>query len=229
MGKEIESIALQRGHSIVLKVNSQNSNNDNKEQLQLADVVIEFSQPRHVLEHIQNCFALKLPIIVGTTGWYEKLNDVKQIAIQQNQSFLYASNFSIGVNLFFELNKKLATLLKDYPEYEVSLQEIHHLQKLDSPSGTAITLANDLIKTLPDKLKWVNQKSNKKNEIGIESLRVDGVPGTHSITYSSLIDDIEIKHTAHNRKGFALGALIAAEWLQGKKGFYEMNDVLGYQ
>ncbi len=229
MGKEIEDAALHRGHSIVLKVNSKNAKSFTDAELEGADVAIEFSKPDLAIENILRCFSSQVPIIVGTTGWYQKLNDVKQIAIQQNQSFLYASNFSVGVNLFFELNKKLALLMKNYPEYDVSMQEIHHLQKLDAPSGTAISLANDLIQHLPEKQKWVNQNSKSKNEIGIESLRVDGVPGTHSISYSSVVDSIEIKHTAHNRKGFALGAVMAAEWLQHKKGSFEMADVLGFK
>ena len=173
MGKEIEAIALQRGHSIVLKVNSTNAKTISEAELKSADVAIEFTKPELAVQNIMQCFAAHLPLVVGTTGWYQKLNDVKQIAIQQNQSFLYASNFSVGVNLFFELNKKLALLMKNYPEYEVSMQEIHHLQKLDAPSGTAITLAAGLIENLPEKQKWVNQKSKQKNEIGIESLRVD--------------------------------------------------------
>ena len=161
MGKEIEAIALQRGHSIVLKVNSENAKMVTYKELQTADIAIEFSKPDLAIENIMRCFALQLPVVVGTTGWYQKLNDVKQLCIQQNQSFLYASNFSVGVNLFFELNKKLASLMKNYSEYEVSIQEIHHLQKLDAPSGTSITLANDLLTNFPNKTKWTNSISDE--------------------------------------------------------------------
>lgn len=226
MGKEIESIAIERGHEIVLKVNSHNADLITKNELEQTDIAIEFSQPHLAFDSILDCFAARIPIVCGTTGWYEKLNDVKQLCIQQNQSFLYASNFSIGVNLFFELNKKLASLMKKYPEYEVSMKEIHHLQKLDSPSGTAITIAEELINNLPLKHNWVNHKTQVSSEIGIESVRAEGIPGTHCVSYTSSTDAIEIKHTAHNRKGFALGAVIAAEWLIGKKGVFEMKDLL---
>lgn len=228
MGKEIEAIALQRGHQIVLKINSNNRQELNATQLKLADVAIEFSKPDLAVTHIEACFNAGIPVVVGTTGWYEKLNDVKQIAIKQNQSFLYASNFSIGVNLFFQINRQVAALMAKHKNYQIKLQEIHHLQKLDAPSGTAITLAEELMQENHNKKKWVNHLSNQEHELGIESLRIDGVPGTHRIAYESEIDSIELIHTAHNRKGFALGAVIAAEWLQGKTGYYQMKDVLGY-
>ena len=228
MGKEIEAAAILRGHSIVLKVDSKNASSYTDQELTMADIAIEFSQPAMAMDSILRCLSLDLPIVVGTTGWYEKLNDVKQLVLQKKQAFLYASNFSIGVNLFFELNKQLATLMKEQKEYSVGIQEIHHLQKLDSPSGTAITLAEDLLLQFPQKNNWANTKITEKETIGIESLRMEGVPGTHTIQYNSEIDSIEIKHTAHNRKGFALGSVIAAEWLNGKKGFYTMRDVLGY-
>lgn len=227
MGKEIEAIALQRGHSIVLKVGSSNAYTFTNEELKQADVAIEFSNPQWAPANNIRCFNSEIPVVSGTTGWNEKLNDVKHIAKLLNQSFLYASNFSLGVNVFFELNKKLASLLKNYPEYGISMQEIHHTQKLDSPSGTAISLAKDILHYRSDLDKWVNEKTANKNELGIESLRMEGVPGTHSICYESGIDSIEIKHTAHNRKGFALGAVVAAEWIIGKKGVFEMKDVLG--
>lgn len=229
MGKEIEAIALQRGHTIVLKVSSHNASTYTNDDIKLADVAIDFSKPQWAAANSIRCFNSGIPIVMGTTGWYQKLNDVKLIATQLNQSFLYASNFSVGVNLFFELNKKLAELMKNNPEYTLSMQETHHLQKLDAPSGTAITLAEDIINVLPEKTKWVNHHSTEKAEIGIESLRVEGVPGTHEIIYTSEIDSIEIKHTAHNRKGFSLGAVLAAEWLIGKKGVFTMKDVLGYE
>ncbi|HRH01301.1 MAG TPA: 4-hydroxy-tetrahydrodipicolinate reductase [Bacteroidia bacterium] len=228
MGKEIESIALQRGHAIVAKYSSKHTISSESLKSQAIDCAIEFTKPEAAVANIEQCFAANIPVVVGTTGWYQKLNHVKQLCSDQNQALLYASNFSLGVTIFFELNKKLAQLMQGYPDYEVSIQEIHHLQKLDAPSGTAITLVNDIIAVLPNKTKWVNEVTNSKNEIGIESLRIDGVPGTHSINYSSEIDSIEIKHTAHNRKGFALGAVIAAEWLANRKGVHEMKHVLGY-
>lgn len=227
MGKEIEATALQRGHSVVLKINSGNADALTTAQLKLADVAIEFSKPGLAVSHIMTCFEAGIPVVVGTTGWYEKLNDVKQIASQQNQSFLYASNFSIGVNLFFQINRQVAALMANQSAYHLKLQEIHHLQKLDAPSGTAITLAEGVMQENSRKQKWVNHASNQDHELGIESLRMEGVPGTHRIAYESEIDSIELIHTAHNRKGFALGAVMAAEWLQGKTGCFEMKDVLG--
>ncbi|MBK9478824.1 MAG: 4-hydroxy-tetrahydrodipicolinate reductase [Bacteroidetes bacterium] len=228
MGKEIESIALQRGHNLVAIYSSNKTISTEILKTQAIDCAIEFTKPEAAVANIEHCFAANIPVVVGTTGWYQKLNHVKQLCSEQNQALLYASNFSLGVTIFFELNKKLAQLMQEYPNYEVSMQEIHHLQKLDAPSGTAITLANDLLDILPNKTKWVNKVSKLKNEIGIESLRIEGIPGTHSISYSSEIDSIQIKHTAHNRKGFALGAVIAAEWLINKKGVHEMKHVLGY-
>lgn len=228
MGKEIESIALQRGHNLVAIYSSNKTISTEILKTQAIDCAIEFTKPEAAVANIEHCFAANIPVVVGTTGWYQKLNHVKQLCSEQNQALLYASNFSLGVTIFFELNKKLAQLMQEYPNYEVSMQEIHHLQKLDAPSGTAITLANDLLDILPNKTKWVNEVSKLKNEIGIESLRIEGIPGTHSIKYSSEIDSIQIKHTAHNRKGFALGAVIAAEWLINKKGVHEMKHVLGY-
>lgn len=228
MGKEIESIALQRGHNLVAIYSSNKTISTEILKTQAIDCAIEFTKPEAAVANIEHCFAANIPVVVGTTGWYQKLNHVKQLCSEQNQALLYASNFSLGVTIFFELNKKLAQLMQEYPNYEVSMQEIHHLQKLDAPSGTAITLANDLLDILPNKTKWVNEVSKSKNEIGIESLRIEGIPGSHSINYSSEIDSIQIKHTAHNRKGFALGAVIAAEWLINKKGVHEMKHVLGY-
>ncbi len=228
MGKEIERCALERGHHIVLKINSQNAASTSAALLKSADVAIEFSRPELAVKNILSAFDAQIPVVVGTTGWYEKLNDVKHIATERNQSFLYASNFSVGVNLFFELNKQLAALMANHPEYAVQVQEIHHLEKLDAPSGTAISLTNDLLALLPGKNKWVNNVPASDAEIEIESLRQKDVPGTHTVGYNSSIDRIEIKHEAHNRKGFALGAVMAAEWIIGKKGVFEMKHVLGY-
>lgn len=225
MGKEIEQIAISRGHEIVLKINSNNLQEFTVDNLKKADVAIEFTTPNAVLKNIYTCFDAGIPIVVGTTAWYNHLNEVKKYCAQKNASLLYASNFSVGVNLFFALNKKLAELMAPYKEYDVMIEEIHHTQKLDAPSGTAISLANDILAVHPTKKKWSLDKSDEQTLL-IKAKRIDPCPGTHSIKYSSEIDDIEIIHTAHNRKGFAIGAVIAAEWLIGKKGVYTINDVL---
>jgi 4-hydroxy-tetrahydrodipicolinate reductase len=225
MGKEIEQIAISRGHEIVLKINSNNLQEFTVDNLKKADVAIEFTTPNAVLKNIYTCFDAGIPIVVGTTAWYNHLNEVKKYCAQKNASLLYASNFSVGVNLFFALNKKLAELMAPYKEYDVMIEEIHHTQKLDAPSGTAISLANDILAVHPTKKKWSLDKSDEQTLL-IKAKRIDPCPGTHSIKYSSEIDDIEIIHTAHNRKGFATGAVIAAEWLIGKKGVYTINDVL---
>ncbi len=227
MGKAIEEIALQKGHEIVLKINDENSNELNTFNLKKADVAIEFTGPESAFENIKRCFETGIPVVCGSTGWLAALEDIKGYCHSMNGTFLYASNFSIGVNLFFELNTFLARLMNDYEDYEVLIKEIHHTQKKDAPSGTAITLAEQIISQLKRKKTWVNHGIINGNELEIESKRTDPAPGTHSITYTSFIDDIEIIHTAHNRKGFAIGALKAAEFLVGKKGMYSMKDVLG--
>lgn len=226
MGKEIEQIAISRGHEIVLKVNSSNAGNFTNDELKMADVAIEFSVPQSAINNINRCIDANIPVIVGTTAWLDKKNEVIDRCIDSNGTLLYSSNFSIGVNLFFQLNKKLAELMKPYHEYEVSMKEIHHVHKLDAPSGTAITLANSIIEELPRKNKWVVNTDAKSTEIEIRALRTNNIPGTHSVMYNSAVDSISIEHIAHNRKGFALGAVIAAEYLQDKKGIYTMHDVL---
>lgn len=225
MGKEIEKIALQRNHEIVLKVNSQNVNQITKADLKKADVGIEFSTPHTVLSNIYKCFEANLPIVVGSTGWYDEFEKVKQDCTKGNNSMFYASNFSLGVNLFFKINKQLAALMNKYTEYEVSMEEIHHIHKLDKPSGTAITLANQIIEKIDRKKNWSISEKNKET-LFIKDIREGEVPGTHIIKYHSEIDDIEIMHKAHNRKGFALGSVIAAEFLNGKKGIYTMDDII---
>lgn len=227
MGKEIESIALGKGHEIVLKINSANGN-FNPEELKVADVAIEFSRPDNVLPNIEKCFLANVPVVIGTTGWYEQLTAVREKCIAGKHTMLYASNFSVGVNIFFELNKRLAELMNPHWQYEASMEEIHHTQKLDSPSGTAITLAEGMLQHLDRKKSWVNHSTESTEELPIISKRIDNVPGTHIIRYSSPIDDIEISHTAHNRKGFAAGAVLAAEWLQGKTGVFTMKEVLNF-
>lgn len=229
MGKAIEEIAVSRGHEIVLKITSANAESLKVADLQKADVAIDFSTPASFFENLLKCFDANIPVVAGTTGWYQKLKDVKELCLKKNQSLLYATNFSIGVNIFFELNKHLAKLMNRHKEYQVEMEEIHHTQKLDSPSGTAITLAETMISELSRKDKWVNNSAASDSEIRIKSIRTENVPGTHTVTYSSSIDTIEIKHIAHNRTGFALGAVIAAEWITGKKGIYQMHDVLNLQ
>lgn len=225
MGKEIEQIAVSRGHSIVLKVDKDNQLNY-IEELKNADVAIEFSTPDSALTNIYNCFDANIPVVVGTTGWMDKFEEVKKSCGQKNQTLFYASNYSIGVNLFFKVNEYLAKLMNSYTEYNVEMEEIHHIHKLDAPSGTAISLANQLINELDAKQKWVNSPAENKNELSIISKRIDEVPGTHTVTYNSSVDEISITHKAYNRKGFALGAVIAAEWIIGKKGFFGMPDLL---
>ena len=218
MGKEIEAIALKRGHSVVLKINSNNSHSIKENDLKKADVAIEFSTPNTVLENIKKCFEAQLPIVVGTTGWYENFEAVKKSCAEKNGSLFHATNYSLGVNLFFKVNSYLAELMNKYSDYEVSMEEIHHIHKLDKPSGTAITLANQVIEKLKRKNKWSIDSKNP-DTLFIKDIREGEVPGTHTIKYHSEVDDIEIMHKAHNRKGFALGAVIAAEFLNGKKGF----------
>ena len=227
MGKAIEEIALHKGYEIVLKINDENSNELNTNNLKKADVAIEFTGPESAAENIKSCFEAGVPVVCGSTGWLANLEDIKDYCRSMNGTFLYASNFSIGVNLFFELNTFLARLMNEYEDYEVLLKEIHHTQKKDAPSGTAITLAEQIISQLKRKKAWMNHPALKFDELEIMSERTDPAPGTHQVKYTSDIDDIEIIHTAHNRKGFASGALNAAEFLVGKKGMYSMKDVLG--
>jgi 4-hydroxy-tetrahydrodipicolinate reductase len=226
MGKAIEAIAVERGHTISLKVTSQNSNEFTIENLAHADVAIEFTNPESAIENLYKCFDANVPVVCGSTGWLSKVEDVKENCTSKNSSLLYASNFSVGVNIFFELNKKLAHLMSNQPAYKVSVEEIHHTQKKDAPSGTAITIADGILDNITQKTKWVNEATDNQNELSIISKRIDPAPGTHTIKYSSAIDDIEITHTAHNRQGFALGAVLAAEFLLGKKGIFTMQDVL---
>lgn len=227
MGKEIEKIAITRGHTIVLKVDVNNAGTFAIADLKNADAAIEFSTPESAISNIYKCFEAGVPVVVGTTGWLNKLDEVKQKCSERNQTLFYASNYSIGVNLFFKLNESLAKLMSSYPDYNVSLEEIHHVHKLDAPSGTAITLANQVIGQNKIKNKWVNNSTNKDNELSIVSKRIEEVPGTHTVTYSSAVDEISITHIAHNRKGFALGAVIAAEWVKDKKGIFGMADLMG--
>jgi len=227
MGHAIEEIALQRGHEIVLKIDINNAADLTKENLQKADVAIEFTSPHSAVENLKKCFDAGMAVVCGSTGWLEHWDEIKQYCLDRNGAFVYASNFSIGVNLFFEVNTFLAKLMNKHEEYDVSLEEIHHTQKKDAPSGTAITLAEQVLQQISRKKVWVNRISDNAEELEITSERVDPAPGTHKVKYKSSIDDIEIIHTAHNRKGFASGAVLAAEFIKGKKGIYSMKDVLG--
>lgn len=228
MGHAIEEVAVKRGHEIVLRINDENLDDLTKENIRKAEVAIEFTNPQSAVENILFCLNENVAVVCGTTGWLDKLKMIEKKCKELNGSFLYASNFSVGVNIFFELNKKLAALLKSHQAYDVSIEEIHHTQKKDAPSGTAITLAEEIIEVSDKKNKWVNNDTESENELRIISKRIDEVAGTHSVKYSSAIDDIEIIHTAHNRKGFAEGAVLAAEFIVDKKGIYSMKEVLGF-
>ncbi len=226
MGKIIEQIAISRGHSIVLTIDQDNTDKFTVDELRKADVAIEFSIPESAVSNIYKCFEAGVPVVVGTTGWIDKLEEVKKNCRENNQSFFYSSNFSIGVNLFYKVNEYLAKVMNAHPEYAVEIEEIHHIHKLDSPSGTAISLANQIIKELDEKEKWVNDSTENKNELSIISKRLGEVPGTHTVSYRSDVDEISLIHFARNRKGFATGAVVAAEWLIGKKGIFGMSDML---
>jgi 4-hydroxy-tetrahydrodipicolinate reductase len=235
MGKMIEKIATDRHHEIVLKIDQYNLDELTVENLKKADAAIEFSTPDTVLGNIQKCFEANVPIIVGTTGWYGQLQQIKDECEKRNNALIYASNFSVGVNVFFHVNKILAKVMNQYPYYDVQVEEIHHVHKLDAPSGTAMTIAEGIIENLDSKKEWVNTVGEqlpdaalKNNQLLIESLRIDSVPGTHTVIYDSEVDTIEFKHTAHNRTGFALGAVLASEWIQDKKGFFEAKDMFNF-
>jgi 4-hydroxy-tetrahydrodipicolinate reductase len=227
MGKAIEEIALSRRHEVVLKIDIDNAADFTKENLSKADAAIEFTGPLSAYENVKKCIALGTPLVCGSTGWTEKLEEIKKLCTVKKGTFLYASNFSVGVNIFFEVNRRLAALMAAHEDYEIQLTEIHHTQKKDAPSGTAITLAGQILEKVKRKRSWVNHISDDPEELEILSERIDPAPGTHKVKYSSAIDDIEIIHTAHTRKGFALGAVLAAEFIAGKKGIYTMKDVLG--
>lgn len=227
MGQAIEKIALEKGHQIVLKIDINNAADFNLENISTADVAIEFTGPHSAFNNVMKCLELGIPVVCGSTGWLEKWEDAKAYCEKQNGSLLYASNYSIGVNLFFEINKYVAQLMSNHTDYNVVMEEIHHTQKKDAPSGTAITLAEQVLSFIKQKKQWVNESSTNEADLEIISKRIDPAPGTHTIKYTSSVDDIEIIHTAHNRVGFAGGAVLAAEYLFNKKGIYNMKDVLG--
>ena len=245
MGKEVEQVSLQRRHEIVLKIDEHNSSSITKDDLKKCDVAIEFSTPATAISNMMRCFEAGIPVVVGTTGWYDRLEKVKKVCDEMDGCLFYASNFSIGVNIFFKVNEQLAKMMNAYSDYDVFVEEVHHIHKLDAPSGTAITLANNIINNLKRKSKWQTITRNEKQRSGeaannsdspnprlsdsdllITSKRIDEVPGTHTVKYHSAIDDIEIIHKAHNRKGFAIGAVLAAEFANGKKGVFGMDDLM---
>ncbi|HEU4902795.1 MAG TPA: 4-hydroxy-tetrahydrodipicolinate reductase [Flavisolibacter sp.] len=228
MGHMIEEIALQRGHEVVLKIHIDNTEDFTEANTSTADVAIEFTAPESAFENVKRCIEFGVPVVSGSTGWNKQLDEARDYCLQKGGAFLHASNFSIGVNIFFQVNKLLAKLMASQPGYDVTLKEIHHTQKLDSPSGTAVTLAEQVIQNIGRKKSWVNEPSQSPEQLSIISERVDPAPGTHYVKYASEVDDIEIIHTAHSRKGFALGAVLAAEFLAGKKGVFTMDDVLRF-
>lgn len=226
MGQAIEKEALQRGHEIVLKINIDNTTDLTAESINAADVAIEFTGPESAVDNVKFCLTNQVPVVCGSTGWLHYWNDIETLCAAQNGSMVYASNYSIGVNLFFEVNKQLARLMATHTGYDVQMTEIHHTEKKDAPSGTAITLAEQILASIQRKKNWVDHTTTQPQELAIVSERIDPAPGTHKVKYTSPIDDIEIIHTAHNRTGFAAGAVMAAEFLQGKKGIFSMQDVL---
>ena len=228
MGHEIEKAALEKQHIISKVINIENLEEIHNLEKSETEVAIEFTQPDSAIKNIKSCIDQNIPVVVGTTGWYDRFEEVKNYVEEKNGTLFHASNFSIGVNLFFALNKFLAKMMGEQPDYSVSMEEIHHTQKLDSPSGTAITLAEGIIEHSTQKKTWENEATGRPETVDIISKRIENVPGTHTISYTSPIDEIEIKHTAFNRKGFALGSVLAAEWVKNKRGVYTMTDMLNF-
>ena len=227
MGKAIEEIAVSKGHEIVLKIDANNTSDFTKENIQKANVAIEFTGPDTAFENISKCIQWSVPVISGSTGWLAHFEKAKKLCEEKKGCLLYASNFSIGVNLFFEINKQVAALMEPYDNYNVSMTETHHTEKKDAPSGTAISLAEQILAQIGRKKKWVNETSSEASDLIIRSERIDPAPGTHTVSYESSIDSIEITHTAHTRKGFASGAVLAAEFANQNMGIFTMKDVLG--
>lgn len=226
MGKTIEQIAIDRGHEVPFKIDYHNVSDLQNITADDVDVAIEFTQPESAYNNVKYCINHNIPVICGTTGWLEKKKELEQLCVDKNGAFFYSSNYSVGVNLFFYLNKILGKIMNNYPNYEIELEEIHHTEKKDAPSGTAITLAEGIMEQISTKKNWVNEASNQAELLPIISKREENVPGTHTIAYHSDVDSIEIKHTAHSRQGFALGAVVAAEWIVGKHGVLGMDDML---
>ncbi len=228
MGKAIEKLAVTRGHEIVLKIDLDNGHELTPENLSKADVAIEFTGPLSAAGNLRKCADSGVPVVCGSTGWLDEYESIKKAFEEKEGAFLYASNFSIGVNIFFEVNKKLASLMASHPDYSVCIRETHHTQKKDAPSGTAITLAEQVMENISSLKSWVNRPASSPGQLSILSERMDPAPGTHEVVYTSAIDDLEIRHTAHNREGFAGGAVLAAEYINHKKGIFSMKDVLGF-
>ncbi|MDR2040112.1 MAG: 4-hydroxy-tetrahydrodipicolinate reductase, partial [Bacteroidales bacterium] len=224
MGKAIEAIALERGHRVVLAIDVDNLDQFTRENMQKAQVAIEFTNPLTAYDNITRCLEYDIPVVSGSTGWYNRLNDAKQLCTERNGSMLCTSNFSLGVNIFFELNRVLARMMSKFPSYKPEIEEIHHTQKLDAPSGTAITLAEGIMDEISDIKKW-ELDGEGEDILSIHAIRKDSVPGTHTVKYASDVDDIEITHTAHSRKGLAFGAVLAAEFIHDKKGIFTMKDL----
>jgi 4-hydroxy-tetrahydrodipicolinate reductase len=227
MGKTIAAIALSRGHQIIAHIDNIEERNQFSNITQ-ADVAIEFSQPEAVVDNLKYCFDNSLPVVCGTTGWLEFKGEVEKYCTQKNGTFFQASNFSLGVNIFFNLSEHLAKVMDSYTQYQVSIAETHHTQKKDAPSGTAISLAEGIIKNMNRKKSWSLGENSNAEALVINSFRIDPDPGTHVVTYHSPVDDIEIKHKAHSREGFAMGAVVVAEWIKDKKGIFTMKDFLGF-
>ena len=227
MGKAIEEIAVAKGHEIVLTIDMQNSHEFTQAAVQNADVAIEFTGPHSAFENVKKCIEFGIPVVSGSTGWLDNFAAIEKLCNEKKGCLIYSSNYSIGVNLFFEINKQLAKLMEPYEQYDVAMTEIHHTEKKDAPSGTAISLAEQILANLSRKNKWVNAASASANDLIIHSERMDPAPGTHTVTYTSPIDTIEITHTAHTRKGFASGAILAAEFANKKSGIFNMKHVLG--
>lgn len=228
MGKIIEEIALNRGHEIVCIIDVNNMECFDSKEFQSADVAIEFTQPAVAVGNYRKCFKYHVPVVAGTTGWLEHLPEIKETCEKENQTFFYASNYSLGVNVFFAVNAHLAKIMNKFPAYDVSMEEVHHIHKLDSPSGTAISLAEDILENIDRKTIWKESENVAGDELKITSFRRDEVPGFHAVTYDSEVDTITISHNAKSRRGFALGAVIAAEFIAGKKGFLGMKDMLDF-
>ncbi len=228
MGKEIEKIALLKSHEIILKLDNEEDWQKHKDDIKNADIAIDFSVPETAVNNILRFFKANVPVVTGTTGWNKRFEEIRTLCMEHKQTLFFASNFSIGVNILFALNLKLAEIMKNHPQYDVMIEETHHTQKLDAPSGTAITLAEDIIKTGSAKTKWVNSPTDINNYLEIKSFREGNITGIHNVIYASEIDTLEIKHAAKNRSGFAHGAILAAEWVQGRKGVFGMKDMLNF-
>jgi len=228
MGKEIEKIAIARGHDILQRIDVENSYLLKEIIPGTVDVAIEFTQPDAAFDNIKLCLDRKVPVVSGTTGWLARKNELEELIKKNDSTFFYASNYSVGVNLFFHFNKIMAKMMNGFEDYDVELEEIHHIYKKDAPSGTAITAAEGILANLDRKTNWALNETDLKEELRIVEKRIAAVPGTHTVTYHSPVDSIELKHTAYSREGFATGAVLAAEFIQGKKGIFGMNDMLGF-